>query len=87
MITVSSTDFSRNFGRYRDAVQREPVAITNHDRVTGYFVSSSDYEELVRAKLMLPKSYASHELSEETIRAIVNSKMDSAHNHLNDLLD
>jgi len=56
MITVPATEFSKNFGRYRELVQREPVAVTSHERVTGYFVSSSEYEEYVRVKSMMPKA-------------------------------
>ncbi len=87
MITVPATEFSKNFGRYRDIAQREAVAVTSHERITGYFVSSNDYEEFIRMKSMLPKAYSTHELSEETIRAIAKSKMDKKHNHLNSLLD
>ena len=87
MITVPATEFSKNFGRYRELVQREPVAVTSHERVTGYFVSSSEYEEYVRVKSMMPMAYAVEELSEETIQAIAASKMDMRHNHLNSLLD
>jgi PHD/YefM family antitoxin component YafN of YafNO toxin-antitoxin module len=87
MITVSATEFSKNFGRYRDMAQRETVAVTSHERVTGYFVSSNDYEELMRLKAMMPKSYAAEELSEATIQAIATSRMDAYHNHLNRLLD
>ncbi len=87
MITVPATEFSKNFGRYRDMVQRETVAVTSHERVTGYFVSTVDYEEFVRIKAMMPKPYAVEELSEATIQAIAASKMDGRHDHLNSLLD
>ena len=87
MITVPATEFSKNFGRYREMVQRETVAVTSHERVTGYFVSSNDYAEFMRIKAMMPKAYATHELSEATIQAIAASKMDGRHNHLNSLLD
>ncbi len=87
MITVPSTEFSKNFGRYRELVQREAVAVTSHERVTGYFVSSTEYEEYMRMKSLMPKAYAVEELSEETIQAIAASKMDARHNHLNSLLD
>lgn len=87
MIAVSATEFSKNFGRYRELVQREPVAVTSHGRVTGYFVSCSEYEEYMRLKSIVPKAYAVQELSEETIRAIAASNMDNRHNPLNDLLD
>lgn len=87
MITVASSEFSKNFGRYREVAQREPVAVTSHDRVTGYFVSCADYEAYLRLKAQMPQAYAIHELSEETIQAIAASKMDTTHDHLNSLLD
>ncbi len=87
MITVAATEFSKNFGRYREQVQREPIAVTSHDRVTGYFVSNAEYEDYVRVKSLMPKAYAVEELSEQTIQAIAASKMDAKHNHLNSLLD
>lgn len=87
MITVPASEFSKNFGRYREMAQREPVAVTSHDRVTGYFVSGSDYEAYLRMKAQLPKVYAVEELSEETIQAIAASKMDTKHDHLNGLLE
>ena len=87
MITVAATEFSKNFGRYREQVQREPIAVTSHDRVTGYFVSNAEYDEYVRVKSLMPKAYAVEELSEQTIQAIAASKMDAKHNHLNSLLD
>lgn len=87
MVTVPSSEFSKNFGRYREVAQREAVAVTSHDRITGYFVSSTEYEEYLRMKARIPKAYAVEELSEETIQAIAASKMDAKHDHLNRLLD
>jgi len=87
MKIVPASEFSKNFGRYREMAQREPIAVTSHERVTGYFVSSAEYEEYVQLKSMLPKAYAVEELSQETIQAIAASKMDARHNHLNSLLD
>ncbi len=87
MITVPASEFSKNFGRYREIVQREPVAVTSHNRVTGYFVSGSEYAEYLRLKSQKPKAYAVEELSEATIQAIAASKMGGQHDHLNSLLD
>ena len=87
MITVAATEFSKNFGRYRELAQREAVAVTSYERVTGYFVSRSEYEELQRLRSMMPKAYAVEELSEATVQAIATSRMDALHNHLNALLD
>lgn len=87
MITVAATEFSKNFGRYRELAQREAVAVTSYERVTGYFVSRTEYEELQRLRSMMPKAYAVEELSEATVQAIATSRMDARHNHLNALLD
>ena len=87
MITVAATEFSKNFGRYRELAQREAVAVTSYERVTGYFVSRTEYEELQRLRSMMPKAYAVEELSEATVQAIATSRMDARHNHLDALLD
>lgn len=87
MLKVPSSEFSKNFGKYREAALREPVAVTSHERVTGYFVSSDEYEEYIRLKKQMPKALAIEELSEETIQALAKTKMNSRHKHLNELLD
>ena len=87
MITVAATEFSKNFGRYREAVRREPVAITSQASVAGYFISGSDYENYLHLQSMVPRAFAVEELSEETIHAIAASRMDTRHDHLNSLLD
>ena len=84
MITVPSTEFSKNFGQYREIAQREPIAVTSHDRVTGYFVSSEEYMRLKKGER---RAYHISELHEATIHAIANTRMDPKHNHLNALLD
>ncbi len=87
MITVRATEFSKNFGKYRDMAQREPVAVTNHDRITGYFISPVEYEEYARMRARLPKAYKTEELPKEWLDALAQSKMDPRHDHLNKLLD
>jgi PHD/YefM family antitoxin component YafN of YafNO toxin-antitoxin module len=87
MITVAATEFSKNFGRYREMVQREAVAVTSHDRVTGYFVSSAEYEAYLQLKAQLPVAYGVEELTQETMQAIAACQMDARHGHLNSLMD
>ena len=43
MREVPATEFARNFSRYCEIVQREPIPVTAHGHVTGYFVSAADY--------------------------------------------
>jgi PHD/YefM family antitoxin component YafN of YafNO toxin-antitoxin module len=87
MIRVPSTEFAKNFGKYREVALRTPVAVTSHDRVTGYFVSADEYEAYIQLKNRLPKTFAVEDLSEDTIRAIAAAKMAPRHDSLNALLD
>lgn len=87
MVTVTATEFAKNFGRYREAVHREPVAVTSHERIAGYFVSREEYEAYQHLKAMLPKAYAVHEIPADTLLALQNARMDDRHDHLNALLD
>lgn len=49
MREVPASEFARNFGRYRELAQREPIAVTSHGRTTGYFVSAEQFERLQQA--------------------------------------
>lgn len=87
MIEVTATEFARNFGRYKEAAQREPVAITSHGRTSGYFVAAAEFEEYQRLKARARRAYHISELPPEIVEAIAATRMDPAHEHLNDLLD
>jgi PHD/YefM family antitoxin component YafN of YafNO toxin-antitoxin module len=83
---VSASEFTRNFGRYRMLAQRQPVAVSSHGQITGYFVPADEYEEFMRFKAHR-RSFATTELSEDRVRTIAKSRMNSRHDHLNALLD
>ena len=87
MKEISATEFVRNFGHYRDAVQRETVAVTNHGRATGYFVSAETYREYQKLKAMARRAYKVADLPKKTVDAIAASRMDPSHDHLDALLE
>ncbi len=87
MAAITATEFAKSFGRYKEEAQREPVAITSYGRVSGYFVSAHEYEELRRLREFERRVYRLKKLPPEIADAIKASKMDSSHNHLNALLD
>lgn len=84
--TVPASEFTRNFGRYRMWAQREPVAVSSHGEITGYFVGPDEYEEFRRFRESR-RSFATAELSEEKVKAIAKSRMDPRHAHLDAMLD
>jgi prevent-host-death family protein len=87
MREVPATEFTRNFGQYREIAQREPVAVTSHGRATGYFVSAVDFEEMQRLKAFARRSRAVVDMTKEEIDQMSAGRMSAEHNHLNALLD
>ena len=87
MPQVAATEFARNFGRYREEAQREPVAVATHNRITGYFVSARDYDEYQRLKATAPTVLAVEELDAATLKALAASRMDPRHAELDALMD
>jgi len=87
MIATTATEFAKRFGRYKEEAQREPVAITSHGRISGYFVSAREYAELERLRAFERRVYRLDNLPAEIADAIEVAQMDSAHGHLNELLN
>lgn len=87
MIEVAATEFARNFGRYRETVQCEAIAVKAHDRITGYFVSAHEYEEYQRLKAMMPVALAVEKLDADTVHALSSTEMNKRHDALNALMD
>ena len=87
MLEVPATEFVKNFGRYKERVQREVIAITSHGRTSGYFVSEHEYREYMLLKAHTRLAYHISELPEETIAALAKVQMNPSHDHLNALMD
>jgi len=87
MLRVPVTEFTRNFGQYREIAQREPVAVTSDGRATGYFVSAMEFEELQRVKALARRSRAVTDMSAEEIEHMTAGRMSPEHDHLNALLE
>ena len=87
MARVTATEFAKNFGRYREEAQREPVAITSHGRTTGYFVSAHEYAELERLRAHERRAYRIEDVPDAAFEAIAGAKMDPRYNELDALLE
>ena len=51
MKTMSATLASKEFGRFIDAAQREPVLLTKKNRPVAVTVSVADWEELIALRI------------------------------------
>lgn len=87
MVATTATSFAKNFGRYKEEAQREPVAITSHGRISGYFVSAHEYAELQRLRGLERRVYRLSELPADIADEIEAARMNPAHDYLNDLLN
>jgi PHD/YefM family antitoxin component YafN of YafNO toxin-antitoxin module len=87
MTAVTATEFARGFGKYKEEAQREPVAITSYGRISGYFVSAREFEELRRLREFERRVYRIKDIPPKIAEAIKTSKMEPGHEHLNELLD
>ena len=82
---VAASEFTRNFRRYRVRVQREPVAVSSHGHVIGYFIGAEEYEEFRRHRNSR-RSFATVELPDGKVDEIAATRMDGRHSHLDRLL-
>ena len=48
MITITSVEFQRHFGRYQDEALKEPVSITRNGRERIVVLSAEEYNRLKR---------------------------------------
>lgn len=82
MKAVTSTDFQQNVGRYQDAAQQAPVAITKNGRAHTVLVSAHFFELMLKGRVARPVE----ELDDDTLRAIADSSVGPEHTQLDDLI-
>jgi hypothetical protein len=87
MPTIPAAEFTQNFGKYQDEAQHHPIAVTNHGRIVGAFISTRDlkrYERLMRREQEVLKI---GELPEDLLRQIATAEYPAGHEHLDALMD
>jgi PHD/YefM family antitoxin component YafN of YafNO toxin-antitoxin module len=45
--SASASDIQKNFGKWNDIAQREPVQVVKHGRESSYLISADAYRELL----------------------------------------
>ncbi len=79
---ITSTEFQQNVGRYQDAAQRAPVAITKNGRTHTVLMSAAFFEIVTKGRI----ARAVADLDDETLAAIARSEVPPEHAHLDDLV-
>jgi prevent-host-death family protein len=67
MVSVTSAEFQKSFGRYREVAQREPVTITSYGRESLVLLSAEEYRRL---KQHDRKALHPWELSKDALAAL-----------------
>lgn len=83
MIRVTSTEFSKEVGRYQDQALTQPVVVTRNGRDRTVMISSEEYQRLKRRDREV---FATGELPETIVEAIAQTDMDPRHRHLDKLV-
>ena len=84
---VAATEFCRNFATYQRRVQREPIEVRSHEKVTGYYISAEDYARVEEILAAARHRYHPSELPPHLKAAIREARMGPEHDHLNELMD
>jgi len=79
---VTSTEFQQNVGRFQDAAQRAPVAITKNGRTHTVLLSAAMFEVLVKGRV----ARTVEDLDDETLNAIAKSAVPSEYDELDAML-
>ena len=79
---VSATEFQQNVGRYQDAAQLEPVAITKNGRTHTVLVSAALFELVMKGRL----ARRVEDLDDDTLKAIANSAVPAEYAALDEII-
>ncbi|WP_119271960.1 type II toxin-antitoxin system prevent-host-death family antitoxin [Taklimakanibacter deserti] len=80
---VTSTEFQQNVGRYQDAAQREPVAITKNGRTHTVLMSAAFFEMVIKGRI----ARKIEDLDDDTLRAISTSTVPAEFAELDKLIE
>lgn len=80
---VTSSEFQQHVGRYQDAAQRAPVAITKNGRTHTVLVSAEFFEMLLKGRI----ARRVEDLDDDTLKAIADSAVSAEFAHLDTLIE
>jgi prevent-host-death family protein len=79
---ITSTEFQQNVGRYQDAAQRAPVAITKNGRIHTVLMSAALFDMVTQGRI----ARRIEDLDCETVNAIARGAVPSEYEHLDDMI-
>ena len=74
MPITDATSFCREFDRYQDAADQEPVRVTSQGRVIGGFLSSRDLDHYESLKRREQQVYVAGAFPDDVLRSIAEAE-------------
>lgn len=75
VLQIPASEFSRNFGRVREAVHKAGVIeVTSHNRVVGAYISADELEHFNRLKRREVQVLNASEIDDELLGEIENAE-------------
>lgn len=81
---VPAGEFKKYTGKYQDMALSAPITITKHDRPSLVLLSFDEYQKLTGST---QRALHVSQLSEDSLDAIMNSRVPEKYDHLNDELE
>jgi len=81
-VKVTSTEFQQNVGRYQDAAQQAPVAITKNGRTHTVLISAVFFEMVMKGRA----ARRVEDLDDDTLKAIANSAVPREYAALDEMI-
>jgi hypothetical protein len=73
--TVSTTEFSRNFGRYqKEAFRHKVIRVESHGTLVGGFLSAPELARYERLKALEPEVFKVGELPDDVVAALETAR-------------
>jgi GTP-dependent phosphoenolpyruvate carboxykinase len=82
MVEISAAEAARNFSRYREKAESEPVVVMHYNKPSVVMISANEFERLKRRdRKVMPVE----EMPDWLAALVINGKMDVRHDELNSL--
>jgi len=83
MVEVSSAEAGRNFSRYREKAESEPVVVLHYNKPSVVIVAASEFERLKRRDR---KVLSIEEMPDWLADLVITARMDARHDHLDGVI-
>jgi prevent-host-death family protein len=83
MVEISSATAGRDFAKYREQAEKEPVIVLHYNKPSVVIVAAAEFERLKRRD---KQTLSIEEMPDWLVRQVVEGKMQPRHDHLDSVV-